>query len=133
MLRLFAARLSIANAWSASQRDSAIMDLKIVWPDMQSTLTTKPDHNRIRPVVDTERMKPRPYCVREAVGLLGAGHAECVLVGDSTTDVLAGHLAGVAVIGYADKPGKAQALTDVQAAAVTTDLAEITTALRNTA
>jgi beta-phosphoglucomutase-like phosphatase (HAD superfamily) len=47
--------------------------------------------------------------------------------------VLAGHLAGVAVIGYADKPGKVQALADVQAAAVTTDLAEITTALRNTA
>jgi hypothetical protein len=46
---------------------------------------------------------------------------------------LAGHLAGVAVIGYADKPGKAQALAGVQAAAVTTDLAEITTALRNTA
>ena len=67
------------------------------------------------------------------LGLLDAEHAECVLVGDSTTDVLAGHLAGVAVIGYADKPGKAQALADVQAAAVTTDLAEITIALRNTA
>ena len=79
---------------------------------------------------DPERMKPGPYRVREAVGLLDA---ECVLVGDSTTDVLAGHLAGVAVIGYADKPGKAQVLAGVQAAAVTTDLAEITTALRNTA
>jgi hypothetical protein len=45
--------------------------------------------------------------------------------------VLAGRLAGVAVIGYADKPGKAQALADVQAAAVTNDLAEITTALRD--
>ena len=33
-------------------------------------------------------------------------------------------------MGYADKPGKAQALAEVQAAAVTTDLAEITTALR---
>jgi beta-phosphoglucomutase-like phosphatase (HAD superfamily) len=74
-----------------------------------------------------------PYRVREAVGLLDAEHAECVLVGDSTTDVLAGHLAGVAVIGYADKPGKAQALAGVQAAAVTTDLADITTALRTTA
>jgi beta-phosphoglucomutase-like phosphatase (HAD superfamily) len=82
---------------------------------------------------DPERMKPSPYRVREAVSLLDAEHSECVLVGDSTTDVLAGHLAGVAVIGYADKPGKAQALADVQAAAVTTDLAEITTALRNTA
>jgi hypothetical protein len=36
-------------------------------------------------------------------------------------------------MGYADKPGKARALAGVQAAAVTTDLAEITAALRNTA
>jgi beta-phosphoglucomutase-like phosphatase (HAD superfamily) len=79
------------------------------------------------------RVKPSPYRVREAVGLLDAEHSGCVLVGDSTTDVLAGHLAGVAVTGYADKPGKAQALADVQAAAVTTDLAEITAALRTTA
>jgi beta-phosphoglucomutase-like phosphatase (HAD superfamily) len=77
-------------------------------------------------------MKPSPYRVREAVGLLDAEHSECALVGDSTTDVLAGHLARVAVIGYADKPGKTQALADVQAAAVTTELAEITTALRDT-
>jgi beta-phosphoglucomutase-like phosphatase (HAD superfamily) len=82
---------------------------------------------------DPERMKPSPYRVRQAVSLLDAGHAEYVLVGDSTTDVLVGHLAGVAVIGYADKPGKAQALAGVQAAAVTADLAEITTALRDTA
>ena len=82
---------------------------------------------------DPERMKPSPYRVRKAVSLLDAEHSECALVGDSTTDVLAGHLAGVAVIGYADKPGKAQVLAGVQAAAVTTDLAEITTALRNTA
>ena len=78
---------------------------------------------------DLERMKPSPYRIREAVSLLDAEHAECVLFGDSTTDVLV----GVAVIGYADKPGKAQALVDVQAAVVTTNLAEITTALRNTA
>jgi hypothetical protein len=47
--------------------------------------------------------------------------------------VLAGHLVGIAVIGYADKPSKTQALAGVQAAAVTTDLAGISTALRNTA
>jgi Haloacid dehalogenase-like hydrolase len=79
---------------------------------------------------DPERMKPDPYRVREAVGLLDADQSTCVLAGDSTADVLAGHLAGVDVIGYANRPGKVQALASVQAAAVTTDLAEITTALR---
>jgi beta-phosphoglucomutase-like phosphatase (HAD superfamily) len=79
---------------------------------------------------DPERMKPSPYRVREAVGMLGGDGGECAFVGDSPSDVLAGHLAGVPVIGYANKPGKVEALVRVQAATVTTSLAEITTALR---
>ena len=79
---------------------------------------------------DPERMKPDPYRVRAAVGILDADNTECTLVGDSTADVLAGLLAGVTVIGYANKPGKAADLADVQAAAVTSDLAEITLAMR---
>jgi phosphoglycolate phosphatase len=74
---------------------------------------------------DPDRMKPDPYRVRAAVGMLGAENAECVLVGDATADVFAGLLAGVPVIGYANKPGRAQALAEVQAAAVTADHAEI--------
>src|SRR5262249_22917847 len=75
---------------------------------------------------DPERMKPSPYRVREAVGMLGGEGEEYAFVGDSTSDVLAGHLAGVPVIAYANKPGKVAALTCVQPAAVTTSLAEIT-------
>jgi beta-phosphoglucomutase-like phosphatase (HAD superfamily) len=78
---------------------------------------------------DPERMKPSPYRVREAVRLLNAASAECTLIGDSTSDVTAGHLAGVAVIGYANKAGKAEALAAVQAAATTDRLDRITTAL----
>jgi HAD superfamily hydrolase (TIGR01509 family) len=79
---------------------------------------------------DPARMKPSPYRVREAVSSLDANPAECVFVGDSPSDVLAGRLAGVAVIGYASKPGKSDALTQARADAMTTELAEITTALR---
>jgi phosphoglycolate phosphatase len=79
---------------------------------------------------DPERMKPSPYRVREAVGMLGADGTECAFVGDSVTDVLAGRLAGVAVIGFANKPKKAGALTHAGADAVTTRLTEISTALR---
>jgi beta-phosphoglucomutase-like phosphatase (HAD superfamily) len=81
---------------------------------------------------DPERMKPSPYRVREAVGMLGGEPAECAFVGDSISDVMAGHLAGVLVIAYANKPAKEADLTRVQAATVTTSLAEITTALRAT-
>jgi phosphoglycolate phosphatase-like HAD superfamily hydrolase len=79
---------------------------------------------------DPERMEPDPYRVRAAVGILGADYTECAMIGDSTADVFAGLLAGVPVIGYADKPGKAEALADVQAATVTTDLNDVTIAMR---
>jgi beta-phosphoglucomutase-like phosphatase (HAD superfamily) len=79
---------------------------------------------------DQDRMKPSPYRVREAVSMLGGEGRECAFIGDSESDVLAGHLAGVPVIGYANKPEKTDALTRAKAATVTTSLAEITTALR---
>ena len=74
--------------------------------------------------------KPSPYRVRAAVGILDAEPAECAFIGDSATDVLARRLAGVAVIGYATKPARADQLTQAGAGTVTTDLAEISTALR---
>jgi beta-phosphoglucomutase-like phosphatase (HAD superfamily) len=80
---------------------------------------------------DPALMKPSPYRVRQAVGSLGADPGECVFVGDSPTDVVAGRLAGVRVIGYANKPGKIDALTSAQADAVTTDESEITSAIRS--
>lgn len=79
---------------------------------------------------DPERMKPSPYRVKEAVRLLSAETAHCTLIGDSVSDVMAGHLAGVAVIGYAYKPGKTEALASVQASATTSDLWSIGEALR---
>ena len=81
---------------------------------------------------DPELMKPSPYLVRAAVGILDAHSAECAFVGDSTSDMLAGRLAGVPVIGYANRPGKAELLTQAGADTVTTSLDEITTALRLT-
>lgn len=79
---------------------------------------------------DPDRMKPSPYGVRAAVGILDTTGDQCAFVGDSPSDVLAGLLAGVPVIGYANKPGKADALTQRYARAVTTQLSEITAALR---
>jgi beta-phosphoglucomutase-like phosphatase (HAD superfamily) len=81
---------------------------------------------------DPDLMKPSPYRVRAAVGLLDAEPSECALVGDSDTDVLAGRLAGVEIIGYATRPDKVDSLTHAGADAVTTELAEISTALRAT-
>src|SRR5262249_55843872 len=70
-------------------------------------------------------MKPDPHLVKVAVTRLGAKPDECTFVGDSVTDVTAGRLAGVAVIGYANKPGKAAQLAGSGADAVTDSLDHI--------
>jgi phosphoglycolate phosphatase len=79
---------------------------------------------------DPALMKPSPYRVRMAISQLDAKPHQAFLVGDSTTDVLAGLLAGVAVIGFANKPGKAKLLTRAGASTLTANLADISAALR---
>jgi phosphoglycolate phosphatase-like HAD superfamily hydrolase len=81
---------------------------------------------------DPTLMKPSPYRVRMAVSQLDAKPGDAFFVGDSPSDVVAGKLAGVAVIGFANKPGKASLLDEAGADAVTTRLGEISTALRAT-
>jgi phosphoglycolate phosphatase-like HAD superfamily hydrolase len=51
-------------------------------------------------------LKPSPAPLREPVAALAAEPPQCVLIGDSVTDVQAAHAAGTAAIGYANKPGK---------------------------
>ncbi|MEU2662272.1 HAD-IA family hydrolase [Micromonospora sp. NPDC007220] len=79
-----------------------------------------------RPEAAPERMKPDPFPVLAAVRELGAQPTECVLVGDSVSDIEAAHAAGVAAIGYANKPGKRErfAAADV----VIDSMAELVTA-----
>ncbi|GAB3068463.1 HAD family hydrolase [Micromonospora schwarzwaldensis] len=79
-----------------------------------------------RPEAAPERMKPDPFPVREAVRELGASPAECVLVGDSETDIEAAHAAGVAAIGYANKPGKRERFAAAEA--VIDSMAELVSA-----
>jgi beta-phosphoglucomutase-like phosphatase (HAD superfamily) len=79
---------------------------------------------------DPGLMKPSPYRVRMAISQLDADPGRAFLVGDSATDVPAGRLAGVAVIGFANKPGKAEQLVQAGADAVTARLADISLALR---
>ena len=79
---------------------------------------------------DPALMKPSPYRVRTAVGDPRAEPKDCLFIGDTVTDVLAGFPGAVAVIGHANKPGKDQALAEAGARVVARDLAAITAALR---
>lgn len=81
---------------------------------------------------DPAHLKPSPYLVLKALRQLDAQPSDCALVGDSPSDITAGHQASVAVIGFANKPGKHDRLAHAGAEAVTTRLADISTALRTT-
>ena len=62
-----------------------------------------------------ERMKPDPFPVLAALHELGAEPSECVLVGDSASDIEAAHAAGIVAVGYANKPGKRDRLAAADA------------------
>jgi len=82
-----------------------------------------------RAYADPERMKPNPEPILRAVGALGADPAECVLIGDSLSDIDGGRAAGVPVIGYANRPWKVSQFAERGADAVITSMAEVAGAL----
>ncbi|GAB7041541.1 hypothetical protein JCM9533A_53910 [Catenuloplanes niger JCM 9533] len=65
-----------------------------------------------RAYADPARMKPDPAPVLAAMRELNAEPGECVLIGDSISDLTAARRAGVAAIAFANKPGKAERLAD---------------------
>jgi phosphoglycolate phosphatase len=78
-------------------------------------------------------LKPDPYLINQAVAALAAEPGECTLVGDSTTDVEAAHLASVHAIGYANRPGMRERLAQAGAGVVITSLADLAIRLRTRA
>jgi HAD superfamily hydrolase (TIGR01549 family) len=79
---------------------------------------------------DPALLKPNPHLINEAVRGLDADHAASVLVGDSLTDIKAAHSAGVASIGYANRPGKHEHMAQLHAGAVITSMADLALSLR---
>ena len=79
---------------------------------------------------DPALLKPSPHFIKQAITGRSAPLAECVLIGDSTTDIQAANRAGIDSIGYANKPGKRARLTAAEATAVVTSLADLVLPLR---
>lgn len=82
-----------------------------------------------RAYADPAQMKPNPEPVNRAVFALGAKPDDCLLVGDSLTDIEAARAAGVPVIGYANKPSKVSRFAKAGADAVVTTMSAIASAL----
>jgi phosphoglycolate phosphatase len=80
------------------------------------------DHVAARTSADPALLKPSPHLIKLAMQALDADAATCTLIGDSRTDITAARLAGIAAIGYANKPGKQTALTEAGADVVINDM-----------
>lgn len=74
---------------------------------------------------DPGLLKPNPHLLHEAMRQRTAKPGECVMVGDSATDIEAARAAGVAVIAYANKPGKRAALAKLWPDAIVSDTIEL--------
>jgi phosphoglycolate phosphatase len=79
---------------------------------------------------DPALLKPSPHLLEIAVRKLAAAPAATALVGDSLTDIEAAHRAGIASIGYANKPGKRECMTEIDAGAVIGSMADLALSLR---
>ncbi len=62
-----------------------------------------------RAYADPTRMKPNPEPILMAVQALDAEPGDCLLVGDSLSDIEGAKAAGVRVVGYANRPWKVDA------------------------
>jgi HAD superfamily hydrolase (TIGR01509 family) len=78
---------------------------------------------------DSRLLKPNPYPILEAIRLMGADPRACALVGDTTADIVAAKSAGIGSIGYANKPGKREALSAYGADVVITAMEELAATL----
>lgn len=74
-------------------------------------------------------MKPNPDPILRAVRAIGADSKDCLLVGDSLSDISSAHASGVFVVGYANRPHKAEAFRLAGADMVIESMGEIVDAL----
>ncbi|WP_405586152.1 HAD family hydrolase [Streptomyces sp. NBC_01190] len=75
-----------------------------------------------------QSMKPSPELLLAALRAAHAEPTDAIFIGDAVRDVEAAHAAGMSAIGYANKPGKAEALAEAGAALVVTTMVTLTQA-----
>lgn len=115
---------------------AAHKSVAIVSNTAQSAIFIYLDAHDLRPYLDgvfgrvapdPGLLKPSPYLVTEALARLHADPSAAVLIGDQPTDIEAARRAGIASIGYANKPGKEDRLRHAGATAIVMHIGEIAT------
>jgi phosphoglycolate phosphatase len=97
----------------------------------QHGLADRVDLISARTSPDPALLKPSPHLLQQAITGLDASPDECVIIGDSVTDVQAARTAGIRSIGYANKPGKRDSFTAEHASAIIDSLADLVLPLRS--
>ncbi|MDV9189337.1 HAD family hydrolase [Streptomyces sp. SR27] len=82
-----------------------------------------------RPALRPDLMKPSPHALLEAAAILGMAPDRTALVGDSVSDIEAARAGTARSIGYANKPGKTEALAVAGADAVIAGMGALARAL----
>jgi HAD superfamily hydrolase (TIGR01662 family) len=75
--------------------------------------------------LDSNRLKPDPYLISQAISYFDLSPTQCVLVGDSLTDVEAAHAANCKVVGYVNKSEKLESFRSVLTDATVTSIRPI--------
>lgn len=86
-----------------------------------------------RPFGQPGLMKPHPRLVDTALALLDTTGSECVLIGDSVTDVQAARHAGARCVGYAKSPARGAELLTAGADAIVDDMQALIPAIHQVA
>lgn len=76
------------------------------------SLTGYIDFNFGRNSSDPTLLKPSPFLLTQAITALGVAPSQCVMLGDSTSDMIAAKRAGTTSIGFANKPTKVDQLAN---------------------
>ncbi|SDP74177.1 Haloacid dehalogenase-like hydrolase [Actinopolyspora xinjiangensis] len=92
-------------------------------------LTGKVDAIAARRSDDVAHLKPDTRLLKRAAEATGTSPTACTLIGDSPSDIKAAHAFGAHAIGYANKPGKFEKLTNAGADAMSEQLEPITSEL----
>lgn len=85
-----------------------------------------------RPAGHPELMKPDPYLLHSAIEQLGLPAQDCVLFGDSVSDVVAAARASVRCVGFGKHPQRAKELADAGADVVVETVLELARVIGST-
>ncbi|MBY8877524.1 HAD family hydrolase [Actinacidiphila acidipaludis] len=113
---LEACAASDRQVWLVSNNATAAMDRYIETYQLKALVAGCFGRVPGRP----KSMKPSPELLLAAMRVAHAEPAECIFIGDAIRDVQAAKAAGVLTIGYANKPGKAEALAEAGAVSIVT-------------